>query len=76
VGLKNSDHTDYYFLHSLNSIDSLVHASVVEKEERMLALIEKEEIPLLSKNADFLEDSDDDVKKIIRDYYANQPTLG
>jgi len=75
VGLEPNDHTDYFFLHTTDSIDNQVHASVNEKEKRMLELIEKEEIPLLSKNADFLEDTEDDIKKIIRGYYASQPTL-
>lgn len=75
VGLAPNDHTDYYFLHTKGSIDSQVYISVSEKEKRMLELIEKEEIPLLAKNIDFLEDTEDDIKQIIRDYYADQSYL-
>ena len=38
----------------------------------MLDLIEKEEIPLLAKNADYIDDTDDDIKAIIRTYYESR----
>ncbi len=72
VGLKETDVTNYYFLHAQDSIDSITYDRVKEKEERMLKLIDSEEIPLLSKNADFLEDNEDDIKAIIREYYERK----
>ncbi len=72
VGLEETDITNYYFFHSENSIDSITYNRVIEKERRMLKLIESEEIPLLSKNMDFLEDTEDDIKAIIREYYERK----
>lgn len=69
VGLSENDHTDYYYLHAQGTIDETVHDRVMMKEERMLRIVESQEIPLISENRDFLEDSEDDIKAIIRDYY-------
>ena len=35
----------------------------------MLELIESQEIPLIADNQDFMEDTEDDIKAIIRGYY-------
>jgi SNF2 family DNA or RNA helicase len=72
VGLEENDITNYYFIHAKDSIDSITYNRVMEKEERMLKLIDSEEIPLLSKNMDFLEDTEDDIKAIIRGYYERK----
>ena len=72
VGLGKTDITNYYFFHAEYSIDSVTYDRVMEKEKRMLELIDSEEIPLLSKNADFLEDTEDDIKAIIREYYERK----
>lgn len=72
VGLAANDVTNYFFLHSEDSVDELVYARVNEKEKRMLEIIEKEEIPLLANNADFQEDTEDDIKAIIRAYYEHR----
>ncbi|NLK97033.1 MAG: DEAD/DEAH box helicase [Epulopiscium sp.] len=72
VGLKETDVTNYYFIHAEDSIDSITYNRVIEKENRMLKLIESEEIPLLSKNLDFIEDTEDDIKAIIRGYYERK----
>ena len=74
VGLKATDETNYYFIQSLNSVDSAVYKRVLEKETKMLDLIESQEIPLLS-NIDFEEESDADIKAIIRDYYERREKL-
>ena len=69
VGLLQSDVTNYYYIHSANTIDGVVFDRVNTKERRMLDLIESEEIPLIADNQDFLEDNEDDIKAIIRGYY-------
>lgn len=69
VGLPENTVTNYYYFHSLDTTDSTVYERVMLKEKRMLDIIEKEEIPLLARNADFLEDTEDDIKAIIRSYY-------
>ena len=69
VGLKETDVVSYYFIQSKYSVDSVVYDRVMEKERRMLELIESQEIPLLAANLDFEEDSEADIKAIIKDYY-------
>lgn len=69
VGLPEGIITNYYYIQSRGTVDGVVYSRVIQKETKMLELIEKEEIPLLAKNADFIEDTDDDIKAIIRDYY-------
>ena len=71
VGLKDTDVTTYYFIHSADSVDHVVYERVLEKENRMLELIESQDIPLLS-NIDFEENSEADIKAIIRDYYERR----
>lgn len=72
-GLNDNDIINYYYLISENSIDQTIHDRVLEKEQRMLGIIESEEIPLLNMN---MEDSDanneDDIKAIIRDYHVRK----
>ncbi len=69
VGLLESDITRYYYVHSANTIDEVVFERVNLKEKRMVELIESQEIPLIADNQDFMEDSEDDIKAIIRGYY-------
>jgi SNF2 family DNA or RNA helicase len=69
VGLKDADKTNYYFFHSANTVDGTIYERVFDKEKRMLEIMEKEEIPLLVNNADYMEDTEDDIKAIIRAYY-------
>lgn len=69
VGLLESDITRYYFVHSSNTIDGVVFERVNKKEKKMLELIESQEIPLIANNQDFMEDTEDDIKAIIRGYY-------
>ena len=76
-GLSNDDRIHYYHIISDNSIDITIYERVLEKEARMLEIIEKEEIPLLSMNMDTFGDDDDtenDIKAIIRDYHARKST--
>lgn len=69
LGLKNTDKINYYYFHSEGSIDNAIYDSVVRKEQVMLDLVETEEIPLISMNRDFLEDTESDIKAVIRNYY-------
>ena len=69
-GLGDNDIVNYFYLLSEDSIDQTIHNRVLEKEQRMLDIIENEEIPLLNMNINELEDGDnDDIQKIIRDYH-------
>ena len=72
VGLPEGTSTQYYYIHSKDTVDEVIFTRVLQKEEKMLDLIEKEEIPLLAKNADFIDDTDDDIKAIIRAYYESR----
>ncbi len=69
-GLDERDIVNYYYLLSESSIDQTIHTRVLEKEQRMLNIIENEEIPLLNMNMDDSNKEDeDDIKAVIRDYY-------
>jgi len=41
----------------------------MEKERKMLELIESSEIPLLAGNLDYEENSETDIRAIIKEYY-------
>ncbi len=69
VGLKPGDEINYYCFLSKNSVDEVIHERVLEKENRMLEIIESEEIPLLSMNADVTNDNYNDIQAIIRFYH-------
>lgn len=68
VGLLPGTITYYHYIVSQNSVEETIHDRLVEKEERMLRLIESQEIPLMRENMDFDLDFESDVKAIIRDY--------
>jgi|694.fasta_scaffold11503_4 hypothetical protein len=68
VGLKPTDNINYYYILSENSIDETVHNRLVEKEKRMLEIIESQPIPLINMNQDYDNDFTSDIKAIIRDY--------
>lgn len=68
VGLKPEDKINYYYLLSERSIDETVHNRLLEKEKRMLAIIESQPIPLINMNMDYDEDFTNDIKSLIRDY--------
>src|SRR6185312_5553048 len=53
VGLQPGTITNYHYLVSKGSIDETIHKRLNEKEQRMLELIESEEIPLISANMDY-----------------------
>lgn len=68
VGLEPGVITHYHYLLSENSVDETIHQRLIEKEKRMLELIESQEIPLISQNMNFDIDLESDIKAIIRDY--------
>jgi len=72
VGLSADTITNYYYFHAADSIDNISYDRVMIKEQRMLGLIENEEIPLLSRNEDFMDDMENDIKSIIRAYYERK----
>lgn len=70
-GLKPTDIINYYSLLSEDSIDQTIHNRILEKEARMLEIIENDEIPLLNMNMDESDENDEnDIKAIIRNYHA------
>jgi SNF2 family DNA or RNA helicase len=68
VGLRPDDPTNYYYVLSENSIDETAHRRLLEKERRMLDIIEHQPIPLINMNMDYETDFTDDLKALIRDY--------
>jgi SNF2 family DNA or RNA helicase len=68
VGLPEGVITNYHYILSANSIDETIHSRLIDKERRMLELIESRDIPLISENLDYDIDLMDDLKAIIRDY--------
>jgi len=72
VGLEPGTETNYYYLLSQGSIDEVIHDALAVKEQRMLRLIESEEIPLINMNMDYETDRDSEVKAIIRAYVARR----
>lgn len=68
VGLPDGVTTHYHFILSKDSIDETIHRRLVEKEARMLNLIENQDIPLFVENMDYDIDLENDIKNIIHDY--------
>jgi SNF2 family DNA or RNA helicase len=68
VGLKPGTSTNYYYILSENSIDETVHTRLIEKERRMLDIIENQPIPLINMNMDYEVDLTNDIKALIRNY--------
>ena len=72
-GLNKDDIINYYHLLSENSMDSDIHNRVKEKEERMLDILERDEIPLLAMDMDENDGTDDDdIRAIIKGYHARK----
>lgn len=68
VGLDPNTITYYHYILSKDSIDETIDRRLAEKEQRMLEIIESQEIPLFIENMDYDIDLDNDIKAIIRDY--------
>ena len=76
VGLPKDCETNYYFIQSTDSVDLNIYDRVLTKEEKMIKIIESEEIPLISNNIEFENDPDeDDIKLIIKSYYERRKNL-
>lgn len=72
VGLNPKDKINYYFLLSKNSIESVIHKRLLEKESNMLDVIEGREVPLFSNS--FGEDLSNEDIKAIEDYFTVNST--
>ncbi|MYB40215.1 DEAD/DEAH box helicase [Candidatus Saccharibacteria bacterium] len=75
LGLAADAEVKYYFLHSRSTVDEVIHSRVLGKESRMLEIVESKCIPLFTENANYLEDSEDDIKALIKHYYENTSRL-
>lgn len=65
--------THYYYLVSKDSIDGTVHQRLIDKERRLMEIIESMPIPLFDKFLD--ADGDEDIKAVLRDYAKRTKTL-
>ena len=70
-GLKPDDKIQYYYLLTEDSVDLDIHSTVLRKEQTMLEIIEKEEIPIFSALADD-EFSKSDVAEFLRSFYERK----
>ncbi len=72
-GLKEGTETHYYYLVSNDSVDGTVHQRLIDKERRLMEIIESMPIPLFD---NFLDaDGDEDIKAVLRDYAKRTKTL-
>jgi SNF2 family DNA or RNA helicase len=69
LGLGKDVATNYYFLHSIGTVDEVIYERVLKKEQNMIGMVESNDIPLFTNNANYLEDNDSDLKALIRHYY-------
>lgn len=72
-GLKPGTETNYYYLLSEDSIDSVINDRLIDKEARLREIIESMPIPLFS-NVE-LETGDDDIKALIKEYVSRTKAL-
>lgn len=72
-GLKPGIETNYYYLLSENSIDSVINDRLAVKEKRLREIIESMPIPLFSNVG--LETGDDDIKALIAEYVNRTKAL-
>lgn len=66
VGMPKDKRANYYFIISRNSIDEIVHERILDKEKRMIDVIEGREIPLF--DSDFSSNFSDNDLTIIENY--------
>ncbi|MBU4352861.1 MAG: DEAD/DEAH box helicase [Nanoarchaeota archaeon] len=64
-GLKPDDKIHYHYILSRNNIDFTIHQRLIEKEERMMRIIESESIPLFRR---IDAEDNDDIKALIINY--------
>ena len=72
-GLKPGIETNYYYLLSEDSVDSVINDRLIAKETRLREIIESMPIPLFS-NVD-LETGDDDIKALITEYVSRTKAM-
>lgn len=72
-GLQEGIETHYYYLVSENSVDETIHQRLLEKERRLLEIIESMPIPLFDNCSEI--DGDEDIKAVLRDYARRVKTL-
>lgn len=72
-GLKEGTETHYYYLVSNDSVDETVHQRLIDKERRLMEIIESMPIPLFDNFLD--SDGDEDIKAVLRDYAKRTKTL-
>lgn len=65
-GLKQGTETNYYYLLSEDSIDTVIHDRLIVKETRLREIIESMPIPLFENVG--LETGDEDIKALITEY--------
>lgn len=65
-GLKPDDKISYYYILSKNNIDTTIHQRLQLKENRMMEIIEGEEIPLFRLLDE--DGNDDDLRTLINNY--------
>ncbi len=68
VGLPEGVSTNYYYLISQDTVEETIHKSLLVKEERMLQILESQEIPLFTENMNYDIDINSDFKLVIKDY--------
>ena len=70
-GLEKNIITNYYYLISKDSIDLTINERLLEKERRLLEIMENKPIPLFDNilNEDF---GYEDIKAVVRDYHARK----
>lgn len=72
-GLKEGTETNYYYLVSTDSVDETVHQRLLDKERRLMDIIESMPIPLFDNYLD--ADIDEDIKAVLKDYAKRTKTL-
>jgi SNF2 family DNA or RNA helicase len=71
-GLKKDDQINYFYILSDNNIDFTIHQRLIEKERRMMDIIEKESIPLFK----ILEETNEgDLRALIDNYVKRTKRL-
>ncbi|MCL2797554.1 MAG: DEAD/DEAH box helicase [Firmicutes bacterium] len=72
-GLKKDTVTNYYFLVSENSIDTVINDRLEIKERRLMEIMEDMPIPLFDNVLE--NEGDEDVKAVLRDYARRIKTV-
>jgi len=67
-GLKKDDKINYFYILSDNNIDFTIHQRLIEKEKRMMDIIERDPIPLFK----LLEETDETDIRILIDNYVKR----